>query len=124
MCAPDLMETCETCATDCGDCPPPMPCGDGICSAADFETCFRCPADCGMCGTDSCRDTLICASGCETGGVGGAVCLGNCLARACSSARMLIFDSLGCIQMSGCGTDIACLLGACPELFACFTHEC
>jgi hypothetical protein len=51
-------------------------------------------------------------------------CFAGCFALACPSARDLIISSLGCITMSGCGNDIACLLGACPELFTCLTHTC
>ena len=59
--------------------------------------------------------------GCGGGSPG---CLGNCLARACPSARSLLIGSLPCILGSGCGTDIACLLTSCPELFSCLTHRC
>ncbi len=37
---------------------------------------------------------------------------------------MMVLDSLSCIASSGCGSDIACLLGACPELVSCLTHRC
>lgn len=41
-------ETCETCPSDCGECPPPPPvCGDEVCNGD--ETCETCPADCGVC---------------------------------------------------------------------------
>jgi len=38
-------ETCSTCATDCGTCPPT--CGDGQCNGE--ETCLTCSQDCGVC---------------------------------------------------------------------------
>src|SRR5271154_603463 len=41
-------ETCSSCPTDCGECPPPTPvCGDGVCNGE--ETCSSCPCDCGQC---------------------------------------------------------------------------
>ncbi len=38
-------ETCSTCSTDCGICPPS--CGDSTCNGS--ETCSTCSADCGSC---------------------------------------------------------------------------
>jgi|GEM_PF-1029855 len=44
----DGTETCSTCASDCGACPPPPPaCGDGACNGP--ETCSTCASDCGAC---------------------------------------------------------------------------
>ena len=44
-------ESCSTCPTDCGACPPVPPtgpvCGNGVCEAG--ETCSNCAADCGAC---------------------------------------------------------------------------
>jgi parallel beta-helix repeat protein len=40
------VETCESCASDCGACP--TTCGDGACDAA--EDCNSCSNDCGGCG--------------------------------------------------------------------------
>ena len=42
------LETCRTCAQDCGACPPPPPtCGDTVCNGD--ETCGTCAQDCGAC---------------------------------------------------------------------------
>ena len=38
-------ETCASCASDCGACPPM--CGDGACNGS--ETCASCASDCGAC---------------------------------------------------------------------------
>jgi hypothetical protein len=60
-------ETCTSCVTDCGVCPPG--CGDGVCSGG--ETCETCSADCGVCLCDdsdpySCDGDTICLDGsCE-----------------------------------------------------------
>jgi hypothetical protein len=70
----------------------------------------------------SCAETLICAAGCGT--TGGPVCFGNCLARACPSARTILLGSATCIAGSGCGSDVTCLVRACPELLRCLTHRC
>ena len=46
-------ETCETCAQDCGVCPPK--CGDGQCNGN--ETCKSCKADCAaQCTPCPCKD--------------------------------------------------------------------
>jgi hypothetical protein len=42
-------ETCATCSSDCGGCPPV--CGDGSCE--DIETCSSCTTDCGVCPADA-----------------------------------------------------------------------
>ena len=55
-------ETCESCSADCGACKPKPKCGDGVCSSD--ETCSTCPCDCGKCSPP----TPICGNGkCETG---------------------------------------------------------
>src|SRR5262245_47535145 len=54
-------ETCITCPTDCGMCPPV--CGDRTCNGA--ETCSSCPADCGVCpvcGDRICNGTETCST--------------------------------------------------------------
>jgi outer membrane protein OmpA-like peptidoglycan-associated protein len=45
-------ESCETCAQDCGECPPE--CGDGECNGD--ETCETCEGDCGACPDPECGD--------------------------------------------------------------------
>jgi hypothetical protein len=70
---------------------------------------------------NNCFETLQCAIGCG----GAPVCFGDCLARACPSARALVFETLTCIADSGCDIDdISCLIGACPSLFSCLSHSC
>jgi hypothetical protein len=52
-------ETCASCASDCGVCPPPPPaCGDGSCNGT--ESCSTCATDCGTCPP---TDTDVCGSG-------------------------------------------------------------
>ncbi|GMV44073.1 MAG: hypothetical protein AMXMBFR64_57890 [Myxococcales bacterium] len=56
------IETCKSCATDCGECP--ASCGDGTCNEGEY--CDNCPTDCGECepwcgdfacnGTETCKD--------------------------------------------------------------------
>ena len=146
LCDPRQMETCESCALDCGPCPGscgdglcdamlgedcmrcprdcgPCPggCGDGTCSTLMGESCFACPADCGPCGVASCSETLFRAVGCS---MDDPLCFGNCLARACMSAQSLLLESFGCVASSGCGSNITCLLSACPGLFSCLFHTC
>jgi len=59
-------ETCSSCPADCGACPPPAVCGDGVCTAS--ETCASCPGDCGACppaprcGDGSCQAGESCGS--------------------------------------------------------------
>jgi hypothetical protein len=54
----DPGESCSTCPTDCGVCPPS--CGNGICDGG--ESCSTCPTDCGSCGGGGgrCITNLIC----------------------------------------------------------------
>ncbi len=49
-------ETCDSCPSDCGDCP--VGCGDGACEPL-LEDCATCPVDCGPCG-GGCGD-MVCA---------------------------------------------------------------
>ena len=64
-CQEEFAETCATCQADCGFC-----CGDGMCQEAHFETCLTCPADCGACcGDGECEpatgeNCLVCAADC------------------------------------------------------------
>ena len=55
-------ETCSSCPTDCGVCPPV--CGDASCNGS--ETCSSCPADCGVCppvcGDATCSGGETCSS--------------------------------------------------------------
>lgn len=60
-------EACDTCAADCGTCPPGCP--DGVCD--NGETCNSCPQDCGPCG-DVCGDDQC------TGGENCQSCPGDC----------------------------------------------
>ena len=48
-------ETCLSCPTDCGRCPPPVACGDGVCAAGQ-ESCASCLSDCGACPVPRCGD--------------------------------------------------------------------
>lgn len=47
-------ETCSSCSSDCGVCPPTTYCGDGVCNGG--ETCSSCSTDCGTC-NDPCLPT-------------------------------------------------------------------
>ncbi|WP_437550171.1 hypothetical protein WME97_06070 [Sorangium sp. So ce367] len=55
----DTGETCDSCADDCGVCPPV--CGDGTCEP-DRENCQACATDCGVCPPAECSHDL-----CEEG---------------------------------------------------------
>lgn len=48
-CEAGLGESCSTCSSDCGACPPPGLCGNGSCDIG--ETCSSCAGDCGACPT-------------------------------------------------------------------------
>jgi len=50
ICALD--ESCDTCPSDCGSCPPADVCGNGVCVAWAGESCSTCPSDCGICDAD------------------------------------------------------------------------
>ena len=75
----DQLETCASCAFDCGPC-----CPNGECDEA--EDCLSCPGDCGACpatecgnevcepGEDSCDCPDDCDEPCETSECGDAVC--------------------------------------------------
>ena len=94
----DVGESCRSCPTDCGRCPPP-PCGDGLCQAG--EDCNSCPADCGccphscqvecadhnggsftVCSFDQCRAAFGCGTGWNGAYGQGSQPLGDCGLRA------------------------------------------
>jgi hypothetical protein len=51
-------ETCGSCPSDCGVCPPS--CGNSVCEAG--ESCSTCASDCGACKTaDTCQDYQFCS---------------------------------------------------------------
>jgi Glycosyl hydrolase family 12 len=61
----DAAETCSSCSSDCGACPPPGPvCGNGICETD--ESCASCSQDCGACSTRTCTNPVFVTS--ETNG--------------------------------------------------------
>lgn len=54
---------CADCPGECPGCPPPDPCGDGVCAADAGETCDTCPADCGECAGRQCLLLSQCTRG-------------------------------------------------------------
>lgn len=119
-------ETCMTCATDCGACPPS--CGDGVCGSA--ETCTSCPPDCGACpprcGDGTCQspetctscsaDCGECAPRCGDGACNGSEtcssCSGDC--GPCPPSCGSLTNCTSCVADSRCGwcpTDGACQPG-------------
>jgi hypothetical protein len=96
-------ETCETCVSDCGACPPvPPTCGNGACEAG--ETCQSCASDCGACpptcGNGACEpgETCeTCASDC-----------GACPPTVTHEAEFItwnLYNNAGCTSISG--SDVA-----------------
>jgi len=98
VCDADLGETCETCAIDCGECPPE--CGDDSCDFIIDEDCQSCPADCGPC----CGDN-------------------NCLAEHGETCATCPADCGSCCGNDDCEADLgedcgtcAADCGACPQV--------
>ncbi|MDO8625689.1 MAG: hypothetical protein Q7R47_06405 [Candidatus Diapherotrites archaeon] len=72
-----LVESCSTCATDCGACNAPQKCGDDSCQAANGENCSVCPHDCtGVCSTPSICGNSVIEQGedCDSANLGGITC--------------------------------------------------
>jgi hypothetical protein len=100
-------ESCTSCPSDCGACPPS--CGDGTCNGS--ESCSSCPADCGGCAptctrreAESCTPnstTACCADGrtCGTQPLMGSRCC-----RGVGGA---------CAQPYGCCGRSECVGGTC-----------
>ncbi len=102
------LESCESCAKDCGPC---SACGDGACSAASGEACTSCPDDCGACagcGDGVCGAAETCASCAKDCGAckpcGDGVCASGETCAGCPE------DCGGCDK---CG-DGACEAGETP----------
>lgn len=79
----DEAEDCESCAADCGDCPPEPVCGDGVCDEA--EDCESCVADCGDCPLEP-----VCGDGACDAGETCDACAADCGA---------------CPEPTGCGVE-------------------
>ncbi len=89
----DGSETCMTCSSDCGQCPPV--CGDAQCNGA--ETCMSCPGDCGTC-PSRCGDAQC--NGGETCGS----CPSDCHACACQ----ICTSDADCAAELYCGAPRSC----------------
>lgn len=105
VCEPGLGERCETCAEDCGACPP---CGDALCEPELDESCATCPADCGacaVCGDGACAPV---AESCESCSADCGDC-GECGDGECRAAEGEDCAScaVDCGACEGCG-DGAC----------------
>lgn len=115
------LESCATCAADCGACP--AACGDATCDAN--EDCADCPVDCGACapgcGDDVCaadetcaqcpRDCGACGAACGDGACVGTEDCGSCAAD-CGPCPEACGDGL-CVgeeQCANCPADC----GMCP----------
>ena len=83
-------ETCVTCATDCGSCPPT--CGDGTCDGG-VETCDSCPSDC--------------VDGCDSSGGGGGGGGGTADGRTCPSDGIQCWPGNCCAQFYQCAAGYA-----------------
>ena len=106
ICAAEAGESCSSCESDCGPCPPSSCNNDGTCNAG--EDCINCPGDCPgvtggkpslryCCGSDAC-DATRCGPDC--GSVPQSVC-GNGLLETgeeCDDGN----------QVSGDGCDALC----------------
>jgi hypothetical protein len=117
----EASETCESCPSDCGQCP--AFCGDGACNAG--ETCGSCPHDCGECPA-SCGDE-VCASSenCVTCAADCGACPAGCGDKSCGSVedcKSCPFDCGTCAPACGdgkCDASETCKTcaadcGACP----------
>ena len=58
-------ETCSSCPSDCGVCPAPLVCGDGVCDEGR-ESCASCSADCGVCPAPPVCGDRVCDGGRES----------------------------------------------------------
>jgi hypothetical protein len=121
ICEPGLGESCNTCATDCGNC---AGCGDGVCAPLAGESCNSCPGDCGPCNAqcgdgqcnplvgeacntcpEDCGSCVFCGDGACNNGEDQFNCAIDC---ACSSG------ACGGVAPGGCWCDAACVgIGDC-----------
>ena len=100
------LDTCATCAAKAGGtavCPDPS-CGDGVCSG---ETCASCSSDCGdcppVCGDGTCNgdETLAtCKADCATG------CDGKCGHSSTDSAGDFCYCDTSCFEFGDCCDDV------------------
>lgn len=101
----NALETCATCAVDCGACPPT--CGDGTCNGT--ETCATCPNDCSgcapVCGDGICNGTETCGSCPSDCGS----CPPTCGDGTCNGAETCASCTMDC---GACGTDAGTDAGA------------
>jgi hypothetical protein len=92
----DPGETCVSCPADCGGCPPG--CGDGACDAA--ESCLACPIDCGACAPGCGDGTCDAGETCGDCALDCGDCPPSCGDGACDPGETCV----------GCAADC----GACP----------
>ncbi len=108
-CSGGAGEDCESCSSDCGSCPEPMPtCGDGSCDSDVGEDCNTCSADCGSCpepmptcGDSSCDSDV--GEDCNS-------CSADCGSCPVSSGSSLTQD-YGC-RCDGSSDDSSCIQAA------------
>lgn len=131
-------ETCGTCQTDCGECPPG--CGNNDCDYMGGESCLNCPDDCGKCGESQCGDGLcmspetcsdcqadcgmcqVCGDGFCSGSETCENCEGDCggCAPACGDSNCQSGDGETCSNCpNDCGPCPYCGDGACNNNETC-----
>jgi hypothetical protein len=116
----DPIEDCDTCASDCGDCPCEGPdcegpvCGDGSCDVV--EDCATCALDCGVC-PPVCGD-LVCEGGetCSSCSSDCGTCAPVCGDGVCEPNESCLADC-GCSAHSDCGSSQICYQSSCESAY-------
>lgn len=123
----DSMETCSSCASDCGMCM--ARCGDGTCNGT--ETCSSCASDCGRCAAPACGDGTcngsetcsscsddcgMCPARCGDGVCNGAETCSSC-AGDCGRCETMC---RACAQDADCGAGSFCGLRRCDGARGCY----
>ncbi|WP_437915092.1 hypothetical protein WME73_06355 [Sorangium sp. So ce302] len=106
----DTGETCDSCADDCGVCPPV--CGDGVCEP-DRENCQACATDCGVCPPAECSHDL-----CEEGAPLLMAC-DPCVTELCAEDPACCMSNWDTHCVAGltaaCGRACGCAHDLCEE---------
>ncbi|MDO9019580.1 MAG: hypothetical protein Q8S73_21495 [Deltaproteobacteria bacterium] len=117
----NAMETCSSCAADCGTCM--ARCGDATCNGT--ETCSSCAADCGACvATPRCGDgTCNGSETCSTCSDDCGVCAPRCGDGSCNGSETCTTCGADCgvceTMCMACAQDVDC-----PSGFRCGQRRC